>query len=194
MSVRFLAAAAALSPFLAWQGIPGSDPAPPQADVTGHWVGWVYLDQGSDLPIRVVLAGHIGQVLLPSEDVPALPLDSVRYAGDSVRLQFRSPSGRAVRIEGTLRGHRISGRVRWGESGGEVDITRAVVPLVAVDTARTRDFLGLYRLAPGRALIIHRWFWGELRFTDVTTCAAAPCFRFPSRGSWRGRRSMCPTP
>lgn len=149
MRFRFILGAAVLIAFCS-----GASALQPDArfELSGTWIGWAWLGDTGDLPIRLRLAA--GGDLRATFDSPAhryfgARFEVARWERPELRLEGHSQSGSPIAIEATLNGH--------GESGGKQTVpfeTTARDAVAAVEMLKRRDDLarssvGLFGMSRG---------------------------------------------
>lgn len=146
---------------------PQEEPPPPPTppDPTGDWAGWIYLDEGGDLPVRVSVeeAQRATLDLVPNRAY-GLEIQSVVWTEPVLRLERTNDAGSVIAIEGTIDGDTLDGRFYVGEREGDIQLHRSIEPLPDIDPDSYADCQGSYRDAQTTVVIGSR-FWGELQYT-----------------------------
>ncbi|HVS01656.1 MAG TPA: CocE/NonD family hydrolase, partial [Thermoanaerobaculia bacterium] len=164
----------------------------------GDWVGWAYLDEGGDLPLRLRLtAGPEGLAARFDELVARrydLPVQHLAWDGATLRLERTRPGGGSIRLEGTLRGHAIRGRLDWLGHAADFELLRSPHLLARIPPERWEGIPGTYRLGPGRSLVLTSRFWGELLVTDLATGRHGTLFPLDTDLFFLGAALYAPAP
>lgn len=189
--------AAALAPPAA-----GADPVAADS-LAGDWVGWAYLDEGGDLPLRLRLeAGPDGGLAARFDELVSrrydLPVERVEWAAPRLVLERRRPGGTVILLEGERAGGALRGRLDWAGHEGDFELTRSPERLSRLAAETFEDCQGTYRLSAGsgetRTLVVSSRFWGELLFTDLATGRAGTLFPVDRDRFFAGSAMYVPAP
>ena len=147
-----------------------SSAPPPQSPLGGTWVGWAYLGEDGDLPVRFDISDANGH-LTAAFDSPAHPLidhpaEEVSWQAPVLRLRLRTAKGTVIALEGERRGESIAGTIAWGESKGTFEIVRSPVLLGNVDATAAEGATGFFRNGRGGLIEIRKRGWGEMFLLD----------------------------
>jgi pimeloyl-ACP methyl ester carboxylesterase len=179
--------------------------SPPEADrdslaraqLIGDWVGWAYLDEGGDLPLRVRIDAHteglrvrFDELVLRAYDLPA------ELSWDPPRLLItrERPTGTRITLDGALDAGTVRGRFRWGGVEGDFDLSRSPEPIARNPPERFDDLTGTYRLSAERSLVVTARPWGELLATDLGTGRFATLFPVDADVFFVGSALYVPAP
>lgn len=167
------------------------------ADLLGDWVGWAYLDQGGDLPLRVRiwngadgLSVRFDELVSKRYDLPA----ELSWKPPRLTLTRRRPGGSRIVLEGVVEGGAVRGRLDWAGHAGNFELLRSPVPIARVPPERFADLTGTYRLSPARSLIVGSRSWGELLVTDPATGRHATLFPEDTDSFFVGSALYVPAP
>lgn len=148
-------------------------PPSPGVSPTGDWVGWAYLDEGGDFPLRFrIETGANGLVARFDELVSQrydLPVDHLAWAPPAFSLRRTRPGGAVISMTGTIQGDGIEGRFDWAGHKGNFEMAKSPILLTRTPPRAFVDCEGIYRLSNGDTLVIGSRFWGELLYTDLGT-------------------------
>lgn len=172
---------------------------PQQADdhLVGDWVGWAYLDEGGDLPLRMRidrdgkgLRVRFDELVSKRYDLPA------RLSWEPPRLVVtrERPTGSRIVLDGTLEGDRIRGRLSWSGHEGDFDLSLSPEPIARIPPELFDGLPGTYRLSSERSLVVTSRFWGELLVTDLATGRYATLFPFDADRFFVGGAMYVPAP
>jgi dienelactone hydrolase len=162
----------------------------------GDWVGWAYLDDAGDLPLRLRIEAdpeHEGILTARFDELVSgrydLPVARVSWQAPRLVLLRERPEGLPIRLEGELIAEEspaaIRGTIDWAGYPGDFELTRAPERLSRMAPETFEDCQGSYRLRPGegadgapeeRTLVVGSRFWGELLFTDVASGRSGTLF------------------
>ncbi len=172
--------------------------AEPKAPPTGDWVGWAYLDEGSDLPLRMrVEPGPDGLVARFDELVGRrydLPVETLEWTPARFFLRRVRPDGKVITLEGTIDGERASGSIDWVGHHGDFELDHSPRRISRTPPEQFKDLEGIYRLDPGGDLVISSRFWGELLFTRIATGRFGTLFPVDTDRFFAGSAMYVPWP
>ncbi len=196
---RHLLLAAALLVTLPASDSPATIRDPRETDwpLPGDWVGWAYLDQGSDLPLRLRIdrtAEGVGvrfdELVSKRYDLPA----ELSWEPPHLIVTRERPTGSRIVLDGTLEGDTIRGRLRWGDYRGDFELSRSPEPIARIPPESFEGLTGTYRLALDRSLVVTSRFWGELLVTDLGTGRFATLFPTDTDEFFVGSAMYVPAP
>ncbi len=138
---------------------------------TGGWIGWAYIGEGGDLPLRVWLE--------EGPEGPAAWFDGVPWrrpgwparleqAHDRATLTLEAPNGTPIRLEGVRGDGRWSGDIELLGYAGEFELLHAP-GLAFVDPEHYADRPGYYRMSDGDVLEARGLGWGEVVVRSLRT-------------------------
>lgn len=166
--VLFLAALAAVA-----------EAPPPGQELLGDWVGWAYLDEGGDLPLRLrITRDRVGldvrfdELVSRGYDLPA----ELTWNPPRLVVRRTRPDGSRIVLEAEVEGAAMHGRLDWSGHVGDAELSLSPLAIARVPPERFADLTGTYRLAPERSLVVTARFWGELVVTDLATGRYATLF------------------
>ncbi|HVS12891.1 MAG TPA: CocE/NonD family hydrolase [Thermoanaerobaculia bacterium] len=143
-----------------------------EPDLVGDWVGWAYLDEGGDLPLRLRvdrdakgLRVRFDELVSKRYDLPA----EVAWEPPRLIVTRERPTGSRIVLDGTLEGGTIRGRIDWGGHQGDFDLSRSLELIARIPPELLEGLTGTYRLSAERSLVVTSRFWGELLVTDLAT-------------------------
>ena len=186
--------------------------AGPSAALHGDWVGWAYLGDAGDLPLRLrieadpaapgALVARFDELVSGRYD---LPVARVAWEPPRLVLVRERPGGAPIRLEGEwvvdadAGGTAIRGRIDWAGYGGDFELVRSPERLSRTAPATFEDCQGTYRLraeAAGdeRTLVVGSRFWGELLFTDVASGRTGTLFPVDRDRFFAGSAMYLPAP
>ncbi len=164
----------------------------------GDWVGWMYLDQGGDLPLRLrIESGDEGLTARFDELVSRrydLPVERLVWEPPKFSLTRRLPSGSTIRLDGLIQAEAISGRIDWAGHLGDFELARSPELLTRTPPETYAGCEGIYRLSNDQTLVISSRFWGELLFTNVDTGAFGTLFPVDTDQFFVGSAIYVPAP
>lgn len=163
----------------------------------GDWVGWAYLDEGGDLPLRLRIDRDAEGLRVRFDELVSRRYDlPARLSWEPPRLVVTRdrPGGSRIVLDGTLEGARIRGRMSWSGLEGDFDLSRAPEAIARIPPEAIGDLTGIYRLSPERSLIVTSRFWGELLVTDVATGRFATLFPSDTDRFFVGGAMYMPSP
>jgi uncharacterized protein len=144
-----------------------------QPALEGTWIGWAWLGDAGDLPLRVhfSVAGNGIEAALdsPAHRAFGIPLVLAREEAPAIRLEGESRSGSRITISGEPREGVIAGTIRWAEYEGTVELIRSPRPIANVPLETYADAAGLYERAPGDLVELRARPWGELLYRELRT-------------------------
>lgn len=169
----------------------------PSDHLLGDWVGWAYLDEGGDLPLRIRIgAGSTGpgvrfdELVSRRYDLPA----SLSWNPPGVIVTRERPGGSRIMLEGRLDGETIAGRMDWAGHVGDFELVRSPEPIARIPPELLEPLAGIYRVAPDRSLVVSSRFWGELLVTDLGTGRFATLFPVDTDTFLVGSATYVPSP
>ncbi len=188
--------------------------AEPPAAVLGDWVGWAYLGEAGDLPLRLRIEADpaaSGALVARFDELVSgrydLPVARVEWEPPRWVLVRERPGSAPIRLEGewfedaSAGGGAIRGRIYWAGYGGDFELTRSPERLSRLAPATYEDCQGTYRLrAEGagagdeRTLVVGSRFWGELLFTDVASGRTGTLFPLDRDRFFAGSAMYLPAP
>jgi len=163
----------------------------------GDWVGWAYLDEGGDLPLRLRidrrtegLTVRFDELVSKRYDLPA----RLSWEPPHLVITRERPGGSRIVLDGTLEGGVVRGRVEWGGYEGDFELSRSPEPVARIPPETFDGLTGTYRLSRERALVVTSRFWGELLVTDLATGRFATLFPSDTDEFWVGSAMYVPAP
>ena len=144
------------------------------AALAGDWIGWAYLHDGGDMPLRLRFEdgedGLTGTLAAPVQRVSGLAVEKIVVDGERLSFTRVNSAGKVFAYTADLQGDAMEGETTLdGEPLWSFSMARARVALPDIDPERYADLVGLYRTAAGDAFLVSSWFWGELIFDDPAT-------------------------
>jgi hypothetical protein len=86
------------------------------------WVGWAWLGDAGDLPLRVHLTRsgeeHEATLDSPAHRAFGMPVMVRQWDDSRMRIEAESRSGSLISIDGRLRGDLIEGAIQWAGDEG----------------------------------------------------------------------------
>jgi pimeloyl-ACP methyl ester carboxylesterase len=138
---------------------------------TGGWIGWAYVGEGGDLPLRVWLSEGPDGLSARFDGVPwrapGWPAE-LRVEGDRAVLSLSTPKGTPIRLEGSFEGGRWHGEARISDYEGEFELLHAP-GLADVNPDAYADVAGYYRMSDGDVLEARALSWGEVVVRSIRT-------------------------
>lgn len=180
-----------------WAAAADAPPASGTIDLLGDWVGWTYLDEGGDLPLRIRIGRgadglrvRFDELVRGSYDLPAeITWDPPRMQVERIR-----PGGARILLDGTVEGEVVRGRLDWGGHVGDFELSRSAEPIARIPPEHFEGLTGTYRLSPERSLVVSSRFWGELLVTDLATGRFATLFPTDTDAFFVGSAMYVPAP
>ncbi len=145
----------------------------PAHPLEGSWIGWAWLGDAGDLPLRVhVSTDHNG--LSARFDSPAqrsygVAVETVDWSPPVLDLSWTSTGGAAISLRGTVAEDAWSGTITWGKYEGTFDLVRSPRDIATVDPADYAGAAGFYERAPLDVIELRARPWGELVFRETRT-------------------------
>lgn len=140
-------------------------------DSFDSWIGWGWLGDAGDLPLRVHLSlsgdEPVAALDSPAHRAVGIPLEVVQWTAPALHLTGTSASGSSISIQGAVEGDRIDGTIRWGGYEGQVELTRSPRRLAAVAPESYANAAGFYERAPGDIVELRTRAWGELLYREL---------------------------
>ncbi|MEX2610117.1 MAG: acyl-CoA thioester hydrolase/BAAT C-terminal domain-containing protein [Gemmatimonadota bacterium] len=174
-------------------------PAPAAAQTTGEarlsddWAGWIYLDQGGDLPVRARLGNDSALLDLPHLSRFGLPARVVEE-GPGLRLDVDLDGTPILLVAPSREGVTIKGRVRIGDSTeGDFWLHRSALELDRGDPEPRTACTGSYRFPDGRKVTVFARGWNELRYFDGATGRQGTLFATSDSTFFTGEAEYVPT-
>lgn len=170
----------------------GSPDPPGEGSV--DWAGWIYLDEGGDLPVRARLSEEEALVDLPHLQRFGIPATWTRTDAGGFVLESTIGETR-LRFEATeAQGSTFQGRVTVGASTeGDFWLHRSALPLDRGDPTGRVACTGTYRFPSGRTVIVTSRRWNELRYLDLATGNQGTLFATSDSTFFAGRAEYVPT-
>lgn len=172
---------------------------PPAAGdaLPGDWVGWAYLDEGGDLPLRLRidrdgegLRVRFDELVAKRYDLPA----ELSWEPPRLVVTRERPTGARIVLRGTLEDGTIRGRMDWSGYEGRFDLSRSPEPIARIPPELFEGLTGTYRVSPERSLVVTSRFWGELLVTDLATGRFATLFPVDTDSFFVGAAMYLPAP
>lgn len=137
----------------------------------GGWIGWAYIGEGGDLPLRVWVS--------EGDDRPRARFDGVPWKqsgwpaelhvdGDSLVLALETPKGTPIRLNGTLTKEHWVGSMKFGKYAGDFELMHAP-GLADISPDDYADVPGYYRMSDGDVLEARALDWGEIVVRSIRT-------------------------
>lgn len=165
-------------------------PAFAQESRNADYAGWLFFDNGDDMPLQLHCRGEIFSLSFPTANAYAVPLTAHR---EGTRLELSRGTGeRSIRILGTRSEAAFSGRFSQGGVRGTFDMARSAAPLATARRALPEGLFGPYRAANGEVLVLSAWRWGEPRLMDLETGADRTLFALADDGWMLGSALYTP--
>lgn len=144
-----------------------------QLALEGTWIGWAWLGDAGDLPLRVHFSA-VGKGIEATLDSPAhrafgIPLVLAREEAAAIRLEGESRSGARIAISGAPGEGVIAGTIRWADHEGTVELIRSPRPIANVPLETYADAAGLYERASGDVVELRARPWDELLYRELRT-------------------------
>lgn len=152
--------------------LPGQD-VEPAFDLSGTWIGWVWLGDAGDLPFQIRIAPTQRTVEAsfdsPAHPLNAVPFGSVEWKRPTLTMTGEIEAGTRVRMSGTLRGNELAGAIEWGRHRGEFELTRSPRPIARVSPTTYASATGFYERARGDLVELRARPWGEMLYRELRT-------------------------
>ncbi len=165
---------------------------------SGDWIGWAYLDDGNDLPLRLRVAEAGGggtvrfdELVSKQYDLPA-SIDLARTP--RVVVERVRPNGKIIRLDGEVEGERWTGTLSWAGRPGRFELMRSAEPVARIPPEVFADAVGTYRLPDDRLVVIENRSWGELTYADLASGRQGTLFPTDRDAFWVGAAQYVPTP
>lgn len=171
-------------------------PPPDRTDILGDWVGWAYLDEGGDLPLRLRIYRDADGLRVRFDELVSKRYDlPAELSWEPPRLVVtRQRSGSRITLRGTLERGTIRGRFDWSGHEGDFQLSRSPEPIARIPPENFGGLAGIYRLSPDRSLVVTSRFWGELLVTDLGTGRYATLFPSDTDSFFVGSAMYVPAP
>ncbi len=139
----------------------------------GTWIGWAYLANGSDLPLRLDLRVVNQKVEATYDSLTrktfGQPITDVEWRAPALRLGWTSATGNQIKLQGELAAGTIRGSFQSGPQPGTFELTRAPHSIADIDPQKYADTAGFYERVPGDIVEISPRAWGEMLYRERRT-------------------------
>lgn len=170
--------------------------------LAGDWVGWAYLDEGGDLPLRIRLEETGGRLEARFDELVTrrydLPVRRVAWTEPALVVERHRPDGTMIRLAAELAGGALRGRLDWAGTVGDFELARSPERLSRLAPERFEDCQGTYRLSGATGgewtLVVSSRFWGEILFTDLATGRSGTLFPVDRDRFFAGSAMYVPAP
>lgn len=160
-----------------------------QADA--DYAGWVFFDNGSDMPLQVHLRGETALLSFPTGR--AFGVAAQRAALPDGRTEFALEGEPRLAVTGSFEGAAFRGVfVRGSELRGRTELFASARPLTT--QSRQAPAGGVYRGLGEEAFVLSAWAWGEPRLLDVASGADRTLFALDTGGWMAGGALYAPAP
>lgn len=136
----------------------------PPMPAPGGWIGWAYIGEGGDLPLRVWVSEVDGRRVAKFDGVPWKKPGwsaELHADGDNVSLLTKTPKGTPIRLSGELNDTHWAGHIELGDYTGDFDLMHAP-GLADIGPDDYADVPGYYRMSDGNVLEVRALSWGEI--------------------------------
>ena len=137
----------------------------------GGWIGWAYLGEGGDLPLRIWFEGRADGLAARFDGVPWGQRGwkaEVSMDGQDLALSSATPEGTPINLSGTVEAGRWSGTAEIAGYSGDFELLHAP-GLADVDPASYSSLAGYYRMSDGDILEAKPRPWGEIVIRSIAT-------------------------
>lgn len=146
---------------------------PTNSSLEGTWIGWVYLSDSGDLPLRldVSQSGHEVAIAVdsPKDHVFGSAAKKVQWSPPALRFEWQSPKGTSVEVLGSIGAEAYSGTVVWGAQKGTFELIRSPLPLANPKPDAADSLTGLFTHGRDDVIHVRARPWGELFFNERKT-------------------------
>ncbi|MDX1570026.1 MAG: alpha/beta hydrolase [Xanthomonadales bacterium] len=143
-----------------------------QAEPTpGGWIGWAYLGDGGDLPLRVWFEQDAEGLVARFDGVPWRQrgwTSEVRLDGSKLSLVTATPKGTAIELSGTVESDRWSGTAEFADYSGDFELLHAP-GLADIAPESYAELAGFYRMSDGDVVEAKPRPWGEIVLRSIRT-------------------------
>ncbi len=136
----------------------------------GAWIGWVYIQDSGDMPLRIWIDedGSARYDGIPWRSY-GWPARLVHPGPGKLGLETTSPKGTEIQMAGIHGSEEWSGHIRTGKFSGAFEMHWAGEDLIERDTAEYEDIAGYYDMDDGDVLVITSRPWGEMLVRSMRT-------------------------
>jgi pimeloyl-ACP methyl ester carboxylesterase len=144
------------------------------------YAGWVFFDNGSDMPLQAHLRGEAALLSFPTGR--AFGVAAQRAALPDGRIEFALEGEPRLTVTGSFEGGAFRGRFERGpELRGRVELFASARPLAT--QSRDGPASGVFCGLGEAAFVLSAWAWGEPRLLDIASGADRTLFAL-SAGGW----------
>src|SRR5690606_24551526 len=163
-------------------------------EMQGTWVGWLYYKlQCGDEPVKIWFPQDTtaaSYLQIPSIQGLEFKLTVFDSGEDKLDMMFEQT------IDKTTYKIVVTGDRQEDSFKGEIDVNGAVADVylsrtneyLKRDLGSVESFLGVYQVSGTDAILIEKWFWGELIYNDLTTGHRCTLFEKDSNTFIGGKR------
>ncbi len=137
----------------------------------GGWIGWAYLGEGGDLPLRIWIIDEGDRTVVRFDGVAWKKRGwsaRLNVQDGVVALNLATPKGTPIQLSGAPAERSWSGTIDFGEHSGEFELLHAP-GLADIDPDTYADVAGYYRMSDGDVLEARALSWGEIVLRSIRT-------------------------